>query len=66
MDAEYTEGTVVDIKWMRQAFQYAKQNNSKAIMIPIQANPWFENTWPTRQKGVAWHCAGTEEAQQLH
>ncbi len=37
---------------MRQAFQYAKQNHSKAIMILIQANPRFEETWPARGRGA--------------
>jgi len=51
MDAEYTERNAVDIEWMRQAFQYAKQNGSRAIMLLIQANPQFEQTWPARRRG---------------
>lgn len=52
MDAEYTERDAVDIEWMRQAFQYAKQNDSRAIMLLIQANPQFEQTWPARRRGA--------------
>lgn len=49
MDAEYAERNAADIEWMRQAFQYAKQHNSRAIMILIQANPRFEHAWPARR-----------------
>ena len=52
MDAEYAERNVADIEWMRQSFLYAKQNSSRAIMILIQANPRFEETWPTRRRGA--------------
>jgi hypothetical protein len=52
MDAEYTERNAADIEWMRQAFHYAKQNKSRAIMILIQANPRFEETWPMRRRRV--------------
>ena len=37
---------------MRRAFHYAKQNNTRAIMILIQANPRFEETWPMRRRRV--------------
>jgi len=52
MDAEYAERNAADIEWMRQAFQYAKQNDSRAIMILIQANPRFEETWPASRRGA--------------
>jgi len=51
MDAEYAERNAVNIEWMRQAFQHAKQSASKGVMILIQANPRFENNWPARRKG---------------
>jgi len=51
MDVEYAERNAANIEWMRQVFQYAKENGSRAIMILIQANPQFQNTWPTRRKG---------------
>lgn len=46
MDAEYTERNAANLAWLRQAFELAKRNGSKAIMIIAQANPRFENTWP--------------------
>jgi hypothetical protein len=46
MDAEYAERNAANSAWMRQAFDVAKRNGSKAIMIIAQANPRFENTWP--------------------
>jgi hypothetical protein len=50
MDVEYAERNAVNIEWMRQAFRHAKQNNSKAVMILIQANPRFEFAWPARRR----------------
>jgi hypothetical protein len=52
MDAEYTDRNAVNVVWMRQAFQHAKESASRAMMILIQANPRFENTWPVRRKGA--------------
>lgn len=49
-DAEYTERNAVNIEWMRQAFQYAKESGAKAIMILTQANPEFESEWPARRR----------------
>ena len=51
MDAEFAERNAVNIEWMRQAFQHAKQSGAKAIMILTQANPNFEATWPARRRG---------------
>ena len=56
MDVEYAERNAVNLEWLRQAFQYAKDRRSLAIMILIQANPRFEETWPAprqRQIGIA-------------
>ncbi len=50
MDVEYAERNAADIEWMRQGFEYAKQNGGKAIMILIQANPHFEESWPVRKR----------------
>jgi hypothetical protein len=47
MDAEYAERNAANLAWLRQAFDVAKRNGSKAIMIIAQANPRFENTWPS-------------------
>ena len=46
MDAEYAERNAAYLVWMREAFEFAKRNGSKAIMIITQANPGFQNTWP--------------------
>ena len=48
-DAEYRERNEANLAWMRQAFELAKRNGSKAIMIITQANPGFQNTWPERR-----------------
>lgn len=49
-DAEYAERNAVNIEWMRQAFEYAKKNNSKGLMLLTQADPKFEDSWLARRK----------------
>lgn len=48
MDAEYAERNTANLAWMREAFDRANRNSSKAIMIIAQANPQFENTWSAK------------------
>lgn len=51
MDAEYDERNAANLAWMDEAFELAKRNGNKAIMIISQANPRFETTWtPKVQK----------------
>jgi hypothetical protein len=50
MDAEYKERNAANLTWMEEAFEEAKRNGSKAIMIISQANPFFENTWSSLLK----------------
>jgi hypothetical protein len=52
MDAEYAERNAVNLEWLRQAFQHAKQMNSRGVMILIQANPRFEFAWPARRRSA--------------
>lgn len=46
MDAEYRERNAASLAWLRVVFERAKQENRKGLMIVMQANPRFENTWP--------------------
>lgn len=46
MDAEYAERNAADLVWIRESFDFAKRNGSKAIMIITQGNPGFQNSWP--------------------
>jgi hypothetical protein len=46
MDAESKERNAANLAWMRQAFDLATRNGSRAIMIIAQGNPRFENSWP--------------------
>jgi hypothetical protein len=64
-DAEYAQRNAANIEWMRQAFDYAKKNNSMAAMILTQANPKFEDTPPERRKKVDRCGAAVEKAQRL-
>lgn len=41
-DAEYQERNAAVLAWMQEAFALAKQENLRAIMLTIQANPGFE------------------------
>jgi len=45
MDAEYKARNAANLAWMHEAFQTAKNNGRRALMIVSQANPYFENTW---------------------
>jgi hypothetical protein len=47
MDAEYEERNAANIAWMRQGFDLATRSGSRAVMIIAQADPYFQNTWPT-------------------
>src|SRR5688572_14320122 len=47
MDAEYAERNAANLAWLRQAFELAKRNGSKALMLIAQADPRFENSWPS-------------------
>ena len=51
MDVEFAERNAVNIEWMRQAFQHARQSGARALMILTQANPAFERVWPARRRG---------------
>jgi hypothetical protein len=59
MDAEHAVRTAANLAWMRQAFDLAARNGSKAIMIIAQANPQFETSWPpnTQERYLLWGLA---------
>jgi hypothetical protein len=50
MDAEHIERKTANIAWMKEAFARAKADNSRGLVLMIQANPGFENHWPARPK----------------
>ena len=45
-DAEYAERHAANIVWLKQAFELAKRQAHKGLMILTQANPGFEDRWP--------------------
>ena len=45
MDAEYTERNAANLSWIVQAFERAKREQARAVVIFTQANPQFETTW---------------------
>jgi hypothetical protein len=47
MDAEYAERQAANLAWMRQAFELATRSGNQALMIMAQADPRFENSWPS-------------------
>jgi len=59
MDAEYEERNAANIAWMREAFDLATRNDSRAVMIIAQADPYFQTTWtPNWQERYAlWSLA---------
>jgi hypothetical protein len=50
MDAEHVERKAANLAWMKRAFAAAKADNSRGLVLMVQANPGFENHWPARQK----------------
>lgn len=46
-DAEYQERNAANLVWLRQAFDIAKRDGSKAIVLITHANPRFENRIPS-------------------
>jgi hypothetical protein len=50
MSAEHLERKAANLAWMKQAFAEAKATNSRGLVILTQANPGFENFWPTPSK----------------
>jgi hypothetical protein len=59
MDAEYEERDAANIAWMREAFDLATRNGSRAVMVIAQADPYFQTTWtPNWQERYAlWALA---------
>jgi hypothetical protein len=52
MDAEHRERKAANIAWLRKAFSEAKASNSHGLALLTQANPNFENYWPSGQKNT--------------
>ncbi len=42
-DAEYAERNAANLVWLKQAFELAKRDAHKGLMILTQANPYFED-----------------------
>jgi len=49
-DAEYAERNAANLVWLKQAFELAKRNAHKGLMILTQANPYFEDHWVERRQ----------------
>lgn len=51
MDAEYAERNAANLAWMKEAFDLAKRNGNKGLVILTQANHEFEDFWLPRRMG---------------
>jgi hypothetical protein len=51
MDAEHNERKAANLAWIKAAFARARADNSRGLVLMIQANPGFENFWPPAPKG---------------
>ena len=49
MDAEYAERNAANLAWLARAFNRARHEQARAIVIVTQANPLFETTWSPTQ-----------------
>jgi hypothetical protein len=45
-DVEYAERNAANLVWLKQAFELAKRDAHKGLMLLTQANPNFEDRWP--------------------
>jgi hypothetical protein len=52
MDAEYAERNEANLAWLKEAFEMAKLNGNKGLVILTQANPLFESVWAPRRLGL--------------
>ena len=50
MDAEYQERNAANLAWLRQAFDLARRDRMRGIMLIMQANPFFEDTWSSSRR----------------
>lgn len=51
MDAEHRERKAANLAWIKAAFAKARSDNSRGVVLMVQANPGFENYWPPTAKG---------------
>jgi len=49
-DVEYAERNAANLVWLKQAFELAKRNAHKGVMVLMQANPHFEDHWQRRRQ----------------
>lgn len=49
MDAEYAERNAANLAWLARAFERARREAARAVVILTQANPQFERTWSPTQ-----------------
>jgi hypothetical protein len=50
MDAEHLERKAANVAWLRRAFAEARATGARGLVLLTQANPGFENFWPTAAK----------------
>lgn len=58
MDAEYRERNTANLVWMKQAFDLAKRDGNKGVVLITQANPGFENKWDPRKLAIPFGPMG--------
>ena len=51
-DAEYRERNAANLVWVKEAFDVARRERSRAVVIFMQANPRFEYSVPSRRVGL--------------
>jgi hypothetical protein len=49
--AEHMERKAANLAWIKAAFAKAKADDSRGLVLMVQANPGFENYWPEPAKG---------------
>ena len=49
MDREHAERTAANLAWLGRAFQRARADHARALVIVMQADPQFATTWSQQQ-----------------
>ena len=52
MDEEQRARKAANIAWLREAFAQARKRTSGGLVLFMQANPQFENSWPEGQRSL--------------
>lgn len=63
-DAEYKQRNAANLAWMAEAFEAAKRDDSRGLVLFTQANPGFESFWAKRRREAYVSSAGAPPPEE--